>query len=117
MCLLYVHVYVCGCSIPANTAIYQAACVWVFLFSIFLLRERVTVLKVGTHHCHVLVALYASTSGLFWKLEGTIYVHQKKFVYPSFCSPFLSTPSSLVYTQTPPSVEDKDLVTIVIFEL
>lgn len=33
-------------NIPANTAIYQSACVWVFILSIFLLKERITVLKI-----------------------------------------------------------------------
>jgi solute carrier family 35 protein F5 len=59
-------VCVCNCSIPANTAIYQAACVWVFLFSIFLLRERVTVIKIVAVVVSVvgvvLVAVF-STSG------------------------------------------------------
>ena len=34
-------------SIPANTAIYQSAAAFVFIISVPLLRERVTLIKVG----------------------------------------------------------------------
>ena len=37
---------VCVCSIPANTSIYQSACAIVFIISVPVLRERVTVVKV-----------------------------------------------------------------------
>ena len=40
-------VCVCVCSIPANTAIYQSASAIVFVLSVPLLKERVTLTKVG----------------------------------------------------------------------
>ena len=50
-------VYPSHCSVPANTAVYQSCVAFVFVLSVPILRERVTVVKV--RECVYSVCIYS----------------------------------------------------------
>ena len=82
----YLQCFVHSCSIPANTAVYQSAAAFVFIISIPLLRERVTLIKVSYMVLRIKSSYrMAKFFSKFCSLTNTTFHKKKAYGQASLC--------------------------------
>ena len=81
MCTCIISIDFCISSVPANTAIYQSAAAFVFIISVPLLKERITLVKViieSYNLCETSLALHALSE------MGDLLIISEAYQYTNF---------------------------------